>query len=189
MPNKCPPLWRSCGFSHPRWYFLQIFRISNHQIPSVLIVRFFHLHCSRYNCTCCFCFCTPYKYMGRYCPKEWKNRGKVTKKLRRRHKMIILVVKILWLLFFWDNPLRKARERAVEIWTSSSHAYMRAPSNSDVDFLLSQVSHERWKLNPNRSLDRYSAICYREYNFLPSFILLLASCFLLDFILRFLAMA
>ena len=30
---------------------------------------------------------------------------------------------------------------------------------------------------PNRSLDRYSAICYREYNFLPSFIFLLASCF------------
>ena len=131
----------------------------------------------------------PYKYMGRYSPKEWKNRGKVTKKLRRRYKMITLVVKILWLLFIWDNPLRKARERVVEIWISSSRAYMRAPSNSDVDFLLSQVSHERWKLNPNRSLDRYSAICYREYNFLPSFILLLASCFLLDFILRFLAMA
>ena len=44
-------------------------------------------------------------------------------------------------------------------------------------------------LNPNRSLDRYCAICYREYNFLPSFIFLLGSCFLLDFILRFLAMA
>ncbi len=44
-------------------------------------------------------------------------------------------------------------------------------------------------LNPNRSLDRYCAICCGEYNFLPSFIFLLASCFLLDFILRFLAMA
>ena len=44
-------------------------------------------------------------------------------------------------------------------------------------------------LNPNRSLDRYCAICYREYKFLPSFIFLLGSCFLLDFILRFLAMA
>ena len=32
-------------------------------------------------------------------------------------------------------------------------------------------------LNPNRSLDRYGAISYREYNFLPSFIFLLASCF------------
>ena len=31
-------------------------------------------------------------------------------------------------------------------------------------------------VNPNRSLDRYCAICYREYNFLPSFIFLLASC-------------
>ena len=44
-------------------------------------------------------------------------------------------------------------------------------------------------LNPNRSLDRYCAICCREYSFLPSFIFLLAFCFLLDFILRFLAMA
>ena len=46
-----------------------------------------------------------------------------------------------------------------------------------------------WGLNPNRSLDHYCAIRYREDNFLSSFILLLASCFLLDFILRFLAMA
>ena len=33
--------------------------------------------------------------------------------------------------------------------------------------------------NPNRSLDRYSEVCYGEDNFLSSFILLLASCFLL----------
>ena len=32
--------------------------------------------------------------------------------------------------------------------------------------------------NPNRSLDRYSANRYGEDNFLSSFILLLASCFL-----------
>ena len=32
--------------------------------------------------------------------------------------------------------------------------------------------------NPNRSLDRYSAARYGEDNFLSSFILLLASCFL-----------
>ena len=32
-------------------------------------------------------------------------------------------------------------------------------------------------LNLNRSLDRYSANRYGEYNFLPSFIFLLASCF------------
>ena len=31
-------------------------------------------------------------------------------------------------------------------------------------------------VNPNRSLDCYCAICYRAYNFLPSFIFLLASC-------------
>ena len=42
-----------------------------------------------------------------------------------------------------------------------------------------------WKnqnITPNRSLDRYGAISYREYNFLPSFIFLLASCcsFVLD---------
>ncbi len=34
------------------------------------------------------------------------------------------------------------------------------------------------QINPNRSLDRYSAICYREDNFQPSSIFLLASCFL-----------
>ena len=33
-------------------------------------------------------------------------------------------------------------------------------------------------LKPNRSLDRYSAACSRKGNFLPSFIFLLASCFL-----------
>ena len=33
-------------------------------------------------------------------------------------------------------------------------------------------------INPNRSLDRYSAIRYRYDNFLPYFIFLLASCFL-----------
>ena len=44
-------------------------------------------------------------------------------------------------------------------------------------------------INPNRSLDRYDAICYREYNFLSSFIFLLVSCCSLDFILHFLAMA
>ena len=42
---------------------------------------------------------------------------------------------------------------------------------------------------PNRSLDRYGSVRYGEDNFLSSFIFLLASCFLLDFILRFLAMA
>ena len=37
-------------------------------------------------------------------------------------------------------------------------------------------------LSQNRSLDRYCAFCYREYNFLPSFIFLSASCcsFVLD---------
>ena len=34
------------------------------------------------------------------------------------------------------------------------------------------------QINPNRSLDRYRAICYREDNFQPSSIFLLASCFL-----------
>lgn len=50
------------------------------------------------------------------------------------------------LLFIRDNPLRKARDRAVEIRASSSRAYMRAPSNSDFVFLLSQVSHTKKKL-------------------------------------------
>ena len=36
----------------------------------------------------------------------------------------------------------------------------------------------RGRITPNRLLDRYSAIRYREDNFLPSFVFLLASCFL-----------
>ena len=55
--------------------------------------------------------------------------------------------------------------------------------------LLSRPFSSLSCFTPNRSLYRYSAICYREDNFLRSFIFLLASCFLLDFILRFLAMA
>jgi len=38
--------------------------------------------------------------------------------------------------------------------------------------------HFERSTKPNRSLERYSAIRYREDNFLPSSIFLLASCFL-----------
>ena len=48
--------------------------------------------------------------------------------------------------------------------------------------LLSRPFSSLSCFTPNRSLYRYSAICYREDNFLPSFIFLLASCcsFVLD---------
>ena len=48
--------------------------------------------------------------------------------------------------------------------------------------LLSRPFSSLSCFTPNRSLYSYSAICYREDNFLPSFIFLLASCcsFVLD---------
>ena len=41
----------------------------------------------------------PYKYMGRYSPKEWKNRGKVTKKLCGMLEMKSPLVKIWYFRF------------------------------------------------------------------------------------------
>ena len=56
---------------------------------------------------------------------------------------------------------------SVENLKKSSLTFFRIPA-------LWSVCHEQ-RFNANRSLDRYCAICYREYNFLISFIFLLAS--------------
>ena len=137
MPNKCPPLWRSLGFSHPRWYFLQILRISNRQIPSFLIVKSFYLDCSRYICTCCFSFCTPYKYMGRYAPKERKNRGKVTKILWDDTIVSILVCKMGEL---WECLLRRGGAQEA----SFSHARVtRAHSLQTCTFCFHNLHSRR----------------------------------------------
>ena len=45
------------------------------------------------------------------------------------------------------------------------------------EFVLPSENVLRYTLNPNRSLDRYSAVRYGEDNFLSSFISLLAYCF------------
>ena len=63
----------------------------------------------------------PYMYMGRFVPKEGKNREKVTFYFVNAQKLILGLRKISMLDF---SCMRVAR----------------APSNSDVDFLLSQVS-------------------------------------------------
>ena len=88
----------------------------------------------------------PYMYMGRYRPKEWKNRGKVTiffrnslfcysrlSKAPENNTIIKLSPKWRW----------KAR-REEKAHPSRVYAH-RAPSNSNVDFLLSQVSHSGGK--------------------------------------------
>ena len=61
-------------------------------------------------------------YMGRFVPKEGKNREKVT---------------------FYFVDIQKLQPQPFKkniIGISPAYAYVRAPSNSDVDFLLSQVS-------------------------------------------------
>ena len=81
-------------------------------------------------------------YMGRYRPKEWKNRGKVTiffrsplfcysrlSKVPENNTIIKLSPKRRWKAR-WEEKAKPSRVYA-----------QRAPSNSDVDFLLSQVSH------------------------------------------------
>ena len=62
-------------------------------------------------------------YMGRFVPQEGKNREKVT-------------------FYFVDTQklsLKSCKNECIE--ASPAYAYVRAPSNSDIDFLLSQVSH------------------------------------------------
>ena len=54
----------------------------------------------------------------------------------------------------------------------------RLSYNCEVQIKNSHILGKIWEfLNPNRSLDRYSAARYGEDNFLSSFIFLLASCF------------
>ena len=71
-----------------------------------------------------FCF-PPYLYMGRYAPKEGKIKEKVTKYFS---ELLFCVVQLAKWWFF--------------VFPCLTYARMRAPSNSDVDFLLSQVSHK-----------------------------------------------
>ncbi len=71
-----------------------------------------------------FCF-PPYWYMGRYAPKEGKIKEKVTKYFSEPLFCVVKLTKWRFFVFF-----------------CLTYARMRAPSNSDVDFLLSQVSHK-----------------------------------------------
>ena len=71
-----------------------------------------------------FCF-PPYLYMGRYAHKEGKIKEKVTK-----YFSILLFCLVQMTKFGFVSFL------------SLTYARTRAPSNSDVDFLLSQVSHK-----------------------------------------------
>ena len=76
----------------------------------------------------------PYMYMGRFVPKEGQNREKVT-------------------FYFVDTQeLQPQPFKKRYYWYISRVRVVRAPSNSDVDFLLSQVSH----------LERKRRILWRE---------------------------
>ena len=71
-----------------------------------------------------FCF-PPYLYMGRYAPKEGKIKEKVTKYFSETLFCVVQLAKWCFFVFFFLTYARAC-----------------APSNSDVDFLLSQVSHK-----------------------------------------------
>ena len=69
-----------------------------------------------------FCF-PPYLYMGRYAHKEGKIKEKVTKYFSTPLFCLVQVTECWFVVFF-------------------CFTYACTPSNSDVDFLLSQVSHK-----------------------------------------------
>ena len=81
-----------------------------------------------------FCF-PPYLYMGRYAPKEGKIKEKVTKYFSETLFCVVQLAKWCFFVFFFLTYARAC-----------------APSNSDVDFLLSQVSHkgEIWREKPSK---------------------------------------
>ena len=81
-----------------------------------------------------FCF-PPYWYMGRYAPKEGEIKEKVTKYFSEPLFCVVKLTKWRFFVFF-----------------CLTYARTRAPSNSDVDFLLSQVSHKGkiWREKPSK---------------------------------------
>ena len=99
----------------------------------------------------------PYKYMGGYCPKAWKNRGKL-------HFFLLNY----FVLLFEDckNPVfstwAQTKKKGRTPWICSPRAYMRvcmyAPTRtlySSLCFLLSQVSHLRCKMHrKNQTISR-----------------------------------
>ncbi len=90
--------------------------------------RFFQHHHSkcRINLFSPFAFCfPPYLYMGRYSPKEGKIKEKVTKYFSETLFCVVQLAKFGFVSFL-----------------SLTYARTYAPSNSNVDFLLSQVSHK-----------------------------------------------
>ena len=80
---------------------------------------------------------SPICIWGRYNAKEWKNRGKVHYFLWAPHKMQCVYYRI-----------EQLAEK--EVWANYTRTRVGAHSNRNVVFLLSQVSHNRWKMENNR---------------------------------------
>ena len=85
-----------------------------------------------------FCF-PPYLYMGRYAPKEGKIKEKVTKYFSEPSFCVV-----------------KLAKRRFFVFPCLTYARACAPSNSDVDFLLSQVSH-KWEIWRGKSISFWKA--------------------------------
>ena len=83
--------------------------------------------------------------MGRYCSKEGKNRRKVTFNFEIPLFCHIYFSYYIHIAILFHALRVGARAQCVRIY-----ACMRAPSNSDVVFLLSQVSHQGQKAKPKQ---------------------------------------
>ncbi len=91
----------------------------------------------------CTAIVRPY-YMGRYCPKEGKNRRKVNDFLFSYLKCYLYLLKFWIAMTFVCWPRRTREKRVYAREMSLTRAY-RAHTNSDLIFLLSQVSHKEGK--------------------------------------------
>ena len=92
----------------------------------------------------CTAIVRPYRYMGRYCPKEGKNRRKVNDFLFSCLKCYLYLLKFWIAMTFVCWPRRTREKRVYAREMSLTRAY-RAHTNSDLIFLLSQVSHKEGK--------------------------------------------
>ena len=86
----------------------------------------------------------PYMYRGGYCPKEGKNRRKVNDFLFSYLKCNLYLLKFWIAMTFVCWPRRTREKRVYAREMSLTRAYS-AHTNSDLIFLLSQVSHKEGK--------------------------------------------
>ena len=89
--------------------------------------------------------CALYKYMGRYCPDEWKKRRKVTKNFFYNTRMLFSYCKMKVLFTAMQSPISPISDNCrMRVYLSPSRACSVraacAPLTGSLHFLLSQVS-------------------------------------------------